>query len=396
MASMARRVEQRRSKKRKKTDSAAGSAAGSAASGPCASKGLNSGVLIMSRSRLGSGSYGTVVKGTFHNPDKIITNYEGIPLSPEFTYGIKSQDKRETEHEVQILRRLGNQSDYIMTLYGTAKPPDGDDNYLLMVVEKLDTTLAQHFKYSIQRRRTGFVRKAFQMFEAVAFLESKQVVHLDLHGGNIMFKGDDPVLIDFGLAEVTGGGSIIPFTDVRLESWRHWHPPEQRVWDGQTCKYAPVTTKYDVFSIAVNLLNLIYDPKKNDTRLGSFKFHYFITLALLKTNNIDFRFETLDQRLKDGLQTGDVSSVEIVSPAIPATLSTMYTCFRAGRHPILQLHMPGNLAELFKRCLFYERWRPLASKMVKDLDSMYPSATSQFYVVFPDDDDHLQGATLRF
>ena len=69
-----------------------------------------------------------------------------------------------------------------------------------MVVEKLDTTLNQHFKYSVQRRRTRFIRTAFQMFEAIAFLESKQVVHLDLHGGNIMFKGDDPVLIDFGMS----------------------------------------------------------------------------------------------------------------------------------------------------------------------------------------------------
>jgi len=379
MEAVKKRME--RSKKKKHNSSAAPSIP--------PSNGLHSGVLIMSRSRLGRGSYGHVVKGTFHTPDNIITNYEGIPLSPEFTYGIKYQDKRETEHEVRILRRLGNQSDYIMTLYGTAKPPDGDENYLLMVVEKLDTTLNQHFKYSLQRKRTGFVRTAFQMFEAIAFLEIKQVVHLDLHGGNIMFSDDDPVLIDFGMAEVTGGGSIIPFTDVSLTGWRHWHPPEQRVWDGQTCKYAPVTTKYDVFSVAVNLLNLIYDPKKNDRGLGAKEFHILFSKALLKTNESDFRFKTLDERLQHGLETGNIESIETV----PTPLSQIYTCFRAGRHPILQLHMPGNLAELFKRCLFYERWRPLASKMVEDLDALYPLETEEYDFA---DDAFLQDVTLRF
>ena len=381
MDAVRKRVEQRRSKKRKKNSGAT--------SGSIASRGLNSGVLIMSRSRLGRGGYGTVVKGTFHNPDKIITNYEGRPLSPEFTYGIKYQEKLETEHEVQILRRLGNQSNYIMTLYGTAKPPDGDENYLLMVVEKLDTTLNEHFKYSIERRRTRFVRKTFQMFEAVAFLESKQVVHLDLHGGNIMFSGDDPVLIDFGLAEMTGGGSIIPFTDMSLTHWRHWHPPEQRVWDGQTCKYAPVTTRFDIFSVAVNLLNLIYYPKKNDRGMWTNEFHILLTKALLKTNESDFRFETLDKRLKNGLETGNIESIETV----PTSLDQMFTCFRTGRHPTLQLHMPVKLAELFKRCLFYERWRPLASKIVEDLDAIYPLETEEYDFA---GDAFFQDATLRF
>ena len=270
-----------------------------------------------------------------------------------------------------------------------------NENFLLMVVEKLDTTLFQHFTYSIQRRRAGFVRTAFQMFEAIAFLESKQVVHLDLHGGNIMFRGDDPVLIDFGLAEQTRGGSIIPYSNRRLRGWRHWHPPEQRVWDGTACKYAPITTKYDVFSIAVNLLNLIYDPGQNEGRLRTNEFHILLTKALLQTNESDFRFETLDTRLKNGFDTGTGSSVEIMTPVLPMTLHTMYTCFRVDEHPILQLYMPGSLAEIFKRCVLYERWRPLASKIVMDIDRVYPSASSQFNDIFSDD-DYLQDMTLRF
>lgn len=352
-----------------------------------------SGVLILGP-KLGRGSYGSVVKGTFHTPDDIVTGYKGFPLDSHTTYGIKYQDKRETEHEVMILRMLGHESEYIVTFYGTATPPDSNENSLLMVVEKLDTTLFQHFTYSIQRRRAGFVRTAFQMFEAIAFLESKQVVHLDLHGGNIMFRGDDPVLIDFGLAEQTRGGSITPFSNRRLTRWRHWHPPEQRIWDGTACKYAPITTRFDVFSIAVNLLNLIYDPGQNEGGLRTNEFHILLTRALLQTNESDFRFVTLDKRLKEGFETGTGSSVETVPTS--TGLSQIYTRFRrAGEHPILQLHMPGKLAELFKRCLFYERWRPLASKIVEDLDGIYPSASSQFHDVFSDD-DYLQDMTLRF
>lgn len=390
MDAIRKRIDARKSKKRKKRDPR--SSLPDSAPERCIPE---SGVLILGP-KLGKGSYGSVVKGTFHTPDNILTDFISLyPLSPDITYGIKYQDKRETEHEVMILLTLGNESDYIMTFYGTAKPPDGNENFLLMVVEKLDTTLSQHLTYSIHTRRTGFVRTAFQMFEAIAFLESKQVVHLDLHPGNIMFRGDDPVLIDFGLAEETRGGSITPFSGRRLTRWRHWHPPEQRVWDGTTCKYAPITTKYDVFSIAVNLLNLIYDPRQNEGRLGTNEFHILLTKALLQTNESDFRFETLDTRLKNGFDTGTGSSVEIMTPALPMTLKTMYTCFRAGERPILQLYMPGRLAEIFKRCVLYERWRPLASKIVEDLDGIYPSASSEFNDIFSND-DYLHDTILRF
>lgn len=392
MDAIIKRIDARKSKKRKPNNKPNGGASGSS----MPPSRLNSGVLIMSRSRLGSGSYGWVVKGTFHNPDLVITNYEGTPLMEEVTYAIKVQNKQETEHEVAILRMLGIH-DYIMTLYGTAKPPDGNEKYLMMVVEKADKTLFQCCNTSIHisMRRAGFVRTAFQMFEAIAFLESRQVVHLDLHSGNIMFKGDDPMLIDFGLAKVTGGGSIVPFTGNSVTRWRYWHPPEQRVWDGNTCKYAPVTTKYDVFSIAVNLLSLIYDPRQNEGRLGTNDFYILLKRALLQTNESDFRFVTLDKRLKEGFDTGTGSSVEIMTPVLSMTLKTMYTCFRIDEHPILQLYMPGRLAEIFKRCVLYERWRPLASKIVKDIDAVYPSASSEFPDVFSDD-DYLQDMTLRF
>ena len=145
----------------------------------------------------------------------------------------------------------------------------------------------------------------------------------------------------------------------------------------------------------MNLLNLIYDPGQNEGRLRTNEFHILLTKALLQTNESDFRFETLDTRLKNGFDTGTGSSVEIMTPVLPMTLHTMYTCFRVDEHPILQLYMPGSLAEIFKRCVLYERWRPLASKIVMDIDRVYPSASSQFNDIFSDD-DYLQDMTLRF
>lgn len=45
------------------------------------------------------------------------------------------------------------------------------------------------------------VEIAITIGESIKYLHSQNMVHLDLKPGNIMFRGDDPVLIDFGLSK---------------------------------------------------------------------------------------------------------------------------------------------------------------------------------------------------
>lgn len=45
------------------------------------------------------------------------------------------------------------------------------------------------------------VEIAITVGESIKYLHSQNMVHLDLKPGNIMFRGDDPVLIDFGLSK---------------------------------------------------------------------------------------------------------------------------------------------------------------------------------------------------
>ena len=338
------------------------------------------GVLILGPT-VGRGAYGDVVKGFYCKKDKVVTQYDGLPLDPDEKYAVKYQNRRETLHEVAVLKTL-QASKYVMKLYGTAEAPVPSKHTLLMVVERLDTTLKQRLAESVQSRRYNFVRLALQLFEALAFLESKQVAHLDLHAGNIMFRDSDesdPVLIDFGFAENTKGGKITPFEGYELKSWRYYHPLEQRELVRGVGRYGRCTTKFDLYSVAVNLVNLCYDAKQNFGVTATQDFADAFTQATLKTNDLDFSFKTLDARLASNDDFHPGYEVEVLD--MPE--NAMYSCYRFnGTYPQLFLHMPTELGRLLALCLGGEILRPSASRAVEIIKRHFPSSSSALHNVF--------------
>ena len=62
--------------------------------------------------------------------------------------------------------------------------------------------------------------------------------------------------------QILQGTSFVPFDLPDTEPYRIFHPPEQRVFAGGMYQYGMCTTKFDVYSMAVNLIELVYDSSE--------------------------------------------------------------------------------------------------------------------------------------
>ena len=319
---------------------------------------MSQGVLIMGGT-VGSGTYGHVVNSFFYNKKLVITDYEGEPLESNAQYAIKVQRKSEVENEIAVLKRLGT-SRFIVKCYGKANLPQGYstlEDAQAMVMELLNETLKARSSVHIDlnKRRTFFPTLLLEMFRAVEFLHSNNIAHLDLHAGNIMFGKNKyrPKLIDFGLAKLTNK-PFVPFKMKEDSAIRKWHPPEQFGTKEQgRVIYGKCTKKFDVYSMAMNMIELVYDPSKNKN-INEKRFDFLILRTLLHLNagvHLKFKFVSKPTQLHEDIRvrSGDI-----------------YTCFERGSDgfPKLYLHMPVHIGNVLKRCLMFEAERPTASEVV--------------------------------
>lgn len=347
------------------------------------------GILILGK-KVGSGAFGSVVNSIYYEPDtpeSRITNYVGEPLQPRKHYAVKIQDKDETAIEMDILGKLGV-SPYIMKVYGTGDIPGRSDvNALVsdMYTQTLDNRIK---KETIGTRRRNFPRLVLQMFDAVAYLASKNIVHRDLHAGNIMFGTDpysDPKIIDFGWSADTGGGSFVPFPGMpATEPYRIFHPPEQRVLVAGGYEYGRCTTKFDVYSMATNLIELVYDSSKNrafdwsGTMPRDFNLLMLCTILKIPIEESEIaysRYRTLDRldrirRQNGGKAYPDSSRMIECSIMISQTVDNICTHFEERNGYVrLCLSMPGYISQVLHDCLELEATRPTAAQAVQMLQS---------------------------
>ena len=348
------------------------------------------GILILGK-QVGAGAFGSVVNSIYYDPDapksKII-NYVGEPLQPRKHYAVKIQDKDETKHEMEILRKLG-ESPYIMKVYGRGDVP-GETMMDAMVSDMYTQTLGDRTrKESIETRRRNFFGLTRQMFEAVDVLASKNIIHRDLHAGNIMFGSNpygEPKIIDFGWsAEAPPNGLFIPFPGMPgSEPYRVFHPPEQRVLLNGIYQYGPCSTKFDVYSMAMNLIELVYDSSKNravnwsGTMPRDFNLLMRCTiLGIHPQSEITNSYTNLDsmdraRRLGGGKAYPDSSHmVECsVMESQPIDKACSYFEEKMGKVRLI-LSMPTQIGEVLHDCLELEGTRPTAADVVQRL-SMFP------------------------
>jgi len=346
------------------------------------------GILILGK-QVGAGAFGSVVNSIYYVPDapksKII-NYVGQALQPRKHYAVKIQDKDETEHEMEILRKLG-ESPYIMKVYGRGDVP-GETKMDAMVSDMYTQTLGDRTrKESIETRRRNFLGLTRQMFEAVKVMASKNILHRDLHAGNIMFGSNpygEPKIIDFGWsAEAPPNGLFIPFPGMPdSEPYRIFHPPEQRMLLDGIYQYGPCSTKFDVWSMAVNLIELVYDSSKNKKNdwSGSLptEFDKLMICAILKIpmQNSEFAYapyKDLDKvdryyRQEDKKIYPDAARMVECSVMESQPIDKVCSYFEEKSGEIrLVLSMPTQLGEVLHDCLELEGTRPTAADVVQKL-----------------------------
>ena len=365
-------------------------AAPSGPSGPSApfpTSSSSRGILILGK-QVGSGAFGSVVNSIYYEPDtpeSRVVDYTGKPLQPRKHYAVKIQDVEETKIEIDILTKLG-ESPYIMKVYGIGNVPNRTDVNAL-VSDMYNQTLDNRIrKESIVTRRRNFADLTRQMFEAVAFLASKDIVHRDLHSGNIMFGSNsygEPKIIDFGWSADTGGNAFVPFDLPDTEPYRIFHPPEQRVFAGGMYQYGMCTTKFDVYSMAVNLIELVYDSSKNravdwsGTMPRDFNVLMICVILKIPMQSIELaykRYKDMDKvdryyRREMGKQLYP-DSARMVECSIMESQTVDNICSyfveREGYVKLI-LSMPGILGEVLHDCLELDATRPTAAEAAQRL-----------------------------
>ena len=347
------------------------------------------GILILGK-QVGAGAFGSVVNSIYYDPNDAksrIMNYVGQPLQPRRHYAVKIQNKSETKKEMDILRKIG-ESPYIIKVYGRGDIP-GETNMDAMVSDMYTQTLSDRTqKERIETRRRNFPDLTKQMFEAVAVLASKNIVHRDLHAGNIMFGSNpygEPKIIDFGWSmEAPPNGRFNPFPYMPdSEPYRIYHPPEQRMFLNGTYKYGICTSKFDVYSMAMDLIELVYDSSK--TRINNWTsfpkdFRMLMTCAILRIpiegcESAYAPYSTFDKLDRECRKEGvrfypDAANMADIVLIKSQTLDNICSYFEERDTDIrLVLSMPTQLGKVLHDCLQFEATRPTAAEVLQRLGS---------------------------
>ena len=274
-------------------------------------------------------------------------------------------------------------------LHGCANIVDvfgmGDsDRGKVMVMERLYDTLKDRAGNMPHAQKTAvFVPYLRGLFSALEFLAEHNIVHTDLHWRNIMFdrNRDAPILIDFGLAQEIKQNKFVqfPFRENPNHRWRRWHPPEQRVRvvtdpavDSDMDRYSGVfeyksthcTAKYDVYSVAVEMIRFLYFPAIG-SQLG---FDDLMRMCILHTKNPNIKtFEQIENaKLWITNETLEEELRLVTHADVDDAMHSYFTSDASG-YPQLKLFMPTALGKLLKKCLMFEDIRYTAREALDKL-----------------------------
>lgn len=349
--------------------------------------------------QLGRGSYGAVFKA---RPAGFkITNYEELVRVTQDCALKTSRPRHQHEliHEYNILKRLRGCAN-IVDVFGMG---DNRKYGKVMVMERLYDTLQDRAKSMPHAQKTAvFVDYLKGLFTALQCLAEHNIVHTDLHWGNIMFDKNmnAPILIDFGLAQEINLARDelvkFPFQTKLLRgdvshNWRRWHPPEQLISitpadtkpyidpdsdsdpysdtdseDSSRIYYESIdcTAKYDVYSVAVEMIRFLH-VHPLDPKLG---FDDLMRMCILQTNNPNTKtFKQIEdaqlwinnETLRKHILVHDTEMDDSVHS---------YFTSDANGYRQLMLVMPTALGGLLKQCLMFEDIRYTAREA---LDKLY-------------------------
>lgn len=186
----------------------------------------------------------------------------------------KNEDEDKFLHEVSMLKRIKNDwsHGFVQFLHSTTEP-----NFCI-VFEHLEITLFDYFfeqkTFSSKEKDKICASVLFSISNALMFLhEKKRLFHMDIKGNNIMLRGDQWVLIDFGscMPTDTPGEDIIrdkEYEDniigtfclqpkealLMVLNWHNCRPPTKDLY---------VDTSLDTYCLASTICVLISEEYPN-------------------------------------------------------------------------------------------------------------------------------------
>ncbi|XP_061971788.1 probable serine/threonine-protein kinase PBL7 isoform X2 [Populus nigra] len=240
--------------------------------------------------------YGVVYRGTLS---------DGTVAAIKMLHRAGKQGERAFRIEVDLLSRL--HSPYLVELLGYC----ADQNHRLLVFEFMPNGTLQHHLHHKQYRQLDWgtrLRIALDCARALEFLHEltiPAVIHRDFKCSNILLDQNFRAKVsDFRSAKM-GSERINARNSTCLPSTPGYLAPEY-------ASTGKLTTKSDVYSYGVVLLQLLTGRKPVDTKQPSGE-HVLVSWALPRLTNRDKVVEMVDPAMKDQYSKKDLIQVAAIA-----------------------------------------------------------------------------------
>ncbi|XP_041999561.1 serine/threonine-protein kinase STY46-like isoform X2 [Salvia splendens] len=191
--------------------------------------------LLKFESKIASGSYGDLYRGTYRSQDVAIKILKAERLNSEL--------QKEFAQEVYILRKIRHKN-VVQFIGACTRPP-----HLCIVTEFMSGGSVYEFlhKQSGSFKLPGLLKVAINVSMGMKFLHQNNIIHRDLKSANLLMDENKVVKVgDFGVARVKAQTGVMT---AETGTYR-WMAPE-------VIEHKPYDHKADVFSFGVVVWELL-------------------------------------------------------------------------------------------------------------------------------------------